>query len=198
MKVIGIVGPAGSGKSSLAGLLAREPGVARLDLDAVAWDTYAPGGPAYAPLVARFGTAVLRPDGTVDRGKLAQAALSSFQAKADLEAIVHPEVVAVVRRAIADEENKGTRFLLVEGALLLSSPHVDRAPFDAFLWLEVPVGERRRRLLTSGLDPGVVERRLRAQRDLAPPNDPQVHVIDGTGPPEEVARRARELLDRLG
>jgi len=198
MKVIGIAGPAGSGKSTLARLLARMPGAAHLDLDAVAWETYAPGGPAYAPLVARFGRGILRPDGTVDRGKLAQAAFSSPQTKADLERIVHPHVMGQVRAEAERHRNAGTRLLLVEGALLLSSPHVDRSLFDALLWLEVPLAERRTRLLASGLDPEVVERRLRAQQNLSPPDDPHVHVIDGTGSPEEVARRARELLDRLG
>ncbi len=198
MRVIGIVGPAGAGKSTLARLLAREPGTAHLDLDALAWGTYAPGGPAYAPLVARFGPGILRPDGTVDRGKLAQAAFSSPQAKADLERIVHPHVMGQVRAEAERHRSAGTRLLLVEGALLLSSLHVDRSLFDALLWLEVPLAERRRRLLASGLDPEVVARRLRAQQDLAPPEDPRVHVIDGTGSPEEVARRVRELRDRLG
>lgn len=198
MRVIGICGPAGSGKSTLAKLLACEPGAVHLDLDVVAWETYAPGGPAYGALVARFGRGILRPDGTVDRGELAQAALASPQAKADLEAVVHPAVMGELRKFVEHHQGQGTPVLLVEGALLLTSPHVDRSLFDAFLWLEVPLGERRRRLLTSGLDPEVVERRLRAQRDLVPAGDPRVYVVNGVGSPEEVARRAKGLLNRLG
>lgn len=198
MRVIGICGPVGSGKSTLARLLACEPGAVHLDLDAMAWETYAPGGPAYGALVARFGTGILRPDGTVDRRKLAQAALASPQAKADLEALVHPAVMDEVRKTIEHHRGRGTSVLLVEGALLLSSPHVDRSLFDAFLWLDVPREERRRRLVTSGLDREVVEQRLHAQQDLAPARDPRVYLIDGRGSPEEVARRAKVLLNRLG
>jgi dephospho-CoA kinase len=194
MKVIGIAGPSGSGKSTLARHLATEPGVAYLDADALAWATYAPGGPAYFPLVARFGEDILAEDGTVDRARLARAAFATPQAKADLEAIVHPRVMDEVRRAIERHRDAGTRILLVEGALLLSSPHVDRSLFDAVLWLEVPAEERRARLLDSGLDREAVARRLRGQRDLVPPRDPRVHVVDGRGEPEEVAARVAELL----
>lgn len=198
VKVIGIAGPAGSGKSTVARLLAQRPGFARLDCDVLAWKTYSPGGPAYASLVARFGKEILLPDGTVDREKLARVALPSRQARADLEAIVHPAVMAEVRRAVEDHRGAGTRILLVEGALLLSSCHVDRSLFDAFVWLSVPPEERRRRLLASGQDPDVVERRMSAQEDVVPPRDGAVHVVDGGGSPEEVVQRVEELLRRLG
>ncbi len=198
MKVIGIAGPAGSGKSTVARLLAERPGVARLDCDALAWATYRPEGSAYAPLVARFGTGILAKDGTVDRSRLSAATLTHPRRKKDLEAIVHPAVMAAVRRAITEHRALGTQVLFVEGALLLSSLHVDRSIFDAFVWLSVPEAERRKRLLGSGLKREGVERRLRAQQDLAPPKEPRVRVVDGRGPPVEVASRVLALLDSLG
>lgn len=197
MRVIGIAGPSGSGKSSLARLLSRRPGVAHLDCDALAWASYAPGGPAYRRLIARFGEGILAPDGTVDRRKLARLALASPEGKADLEAIVHPLVMDGIRRSIEDHRRAGTGVLLVEGALLLSSPHVELSPFDLVLWLEVPEAERRRRLLWAGLDPEAVERRIALQRDLRPPQDPKVKVVDGTGSPAEVARRVSDLLEEV-
>jgi dephospho-CoA kinase len=198
MRVIGIVGPAGSGKSTVARCLEGQPGVARLDCDELAWETYRPGRHAYSGLVAAFGEGVLASDGTVDRKRLAAAALSSSQGRHTLERIVHPEVMAAVAHAVAEHAAKGTKWLLVEGALLLASPHVDRSLFDAFLWIEVPISERRRRLVEAGLNAGTVEGRLAAQRDLAPPSDERVYLLDGRGSPEDVARRARALLDRIG
>jgi len=198
MTVIGIAGPAGSGKSTVARLLSRRPGFAHVDCDELAWATYLPGGPGYSALVARFGTGVLAEDGTVDRARLARVALADPQAKADLEAVVHPHVMSEVRTAIERHRGAGTRVLLVEGALLLASPYVDRSLFDALVWLSAPRAERRRRLLSSGLDAEVVERRLAAQQDLVPPPDPRVHVVDGRGSPQEVARRVAALLDKLG
>ncbi|MCX7751018.1 MAG: dephospho-CoA kinase [Candidatus Bipolaricaulota bacterium] len=197
MRVVGVAGPSGAGKSTLARLLARRPGFAHLDCDALAWAAYAPGGPAYAALVARFGKGILAPDGTVDRGRLAQAALASPEGKADLEAIVHPVVVDGIRRAIEEHRAAGTGVLLVEGALLLASPHVDRALFDLVLWVEVPEEERRRRLLGAGLAPEAVERRLQLQRGLQPPADPRVRVLHGSGAPAAVAERAAALLKEV-
>lgn len=198
MKVIGIVGPAGSGKSTVARCLESQLGVVRLDCDELAWETYRPGRPAYSGLVAAFGEGVLASDGTVDRKRLAAAALSSSQGRHTLERIVHPEVMAAVSRAVAEHAAKGTKWLLVEGALLLASPHVDRSLFDAFVWIAVPTRERRRRLLGAGLGAETVAQRLTAQRDLTPPAGERVYLLDGRGSPEDVARRARALLDRIG
>lgn len=197
MKVIGIAGPAGSGKSTVARLLSCRPGFAYVDCDELGWSAYLPGRSAYAPLVARFGRGILDQDGTVNRSRLSAIALASPEAKRDLEAIVHPKVMAAVRRVIAEHQGRGTQVLLVEGALLLSSPHVDLALFDAFVWLSAPEAERRRRLLGCGLAREAVERRLSAQRDLAAPETPRVHVVDGQGPPSEVADRLLALLDTL-
>jgi len=194
MKVIGIAGPAGSGKSTVARFLAKRRGFARLDCDELAWATYRPEGSAYASLVARFGTGILAGDGTVDRARLAAAAFADPQAKKGLEAIVHPAVMAAVRQAVTEHRTLGTQVLLVEGALLLDSPHVDRSIFDAFVWLSVPEAERRKRLLASGLEREVVERRLSAQRALAPPQEPRVRVVDGRGSSAEVAGRVLALL----
>jgi len=194
MNVIGLAGPAGSGKSTVARRLAVQPGFARLDCDELAWATYRPGGPAYAALVGRFGTGILAEDGAVDRARLARAALVTPRPQADLEAIVHPIVMCAVRAEIARHRAAGTRTLVVEGALLLSSPHVDRSIFDAFVWLSVPMPERRRRLLASGLDREVVERRLAAQQNLGPPPEPDVFEVDAQGSPADVTSRVLALL----
>ena len=194
MKVVGIAGPAGAGKSTVARLLARRPGVAHVDCDALAWATYEPGGTAYRALIALFGAGILSPTGAVDRARLARAAFSAPELKAALEAIVHPRVMDEIRAAIRRHREEGARVLVVEGALLLSSPHVDRSLFDTVVWLDVPEEDRRKRLLSLGLDPDVVARRLDAQRDLLPPTDPRVLVVDGRGAPGEVAHRLEGLL----
>jgi len=198
MKVIGIAGPAGSGKSTVARLVAKRRGFACLDCDELAWATYRPEGTAYVPLVARFGTGILAEDGTVDRARLAAATFTDPLRRKDLEGIVHPAVMASVQQAVTEHRALGTQVLLVEGALLLDSPHVDRSIFDAFVWLSVPEAERRKRLLASGLEREVVERRLSAQQNLAPPKEPRVRVVDGRGTTAEVAGRVLALLDSLG
>lgn len=194
MRVVGIAGPAGTGKSTVARMLARRPGFAHVDCDALAWDTYRPGGPAYLALLARFGQDILNPDGTVNREKLGALVFSDPCARKGLEDLVHPWVMEALRRRAAEEKRKGTQYLLVEGALLLHSPHVDRNFFHLFLWLSVPEEERRRRLRAAGLPEHAIERRLSAQADLVPPLLPNLLVVNGEGPPAEVAQRVLQAI----
>lgn len=196
--MIGIAGPAGAGKSTVCRMLARRPGIGYVDLDELAHATYRPGGPAYARLLARFGEGILTPDGSIDRRRLAEVAFSDPEAREALEDIVHPLVMEALKEEVRRHRKRGTRWLLAEGALLLSSSHVDRSLFDAFVWLSAPEEERRRRLLVAGAPWGIVEARLSAQRDLVPPKADDVYVVDASGPPAEVADRILSLLKGLG
>ncbi|MEN3010226.1 MAG: dephospho-CoA kinase [Candidatus Bipolaricaulaceae bacterium] len=196
MRVIGLAGPAGTGKSTVARMLARRPGFAHVDCDVLAWETYRPDGPAYLGVRARFGPEILNPDGTVNRERLAARVFADPQARKDLEDLVHPWVMKALRQKAKEFQGKGTQYLLVEGALLLHSPHVDRSFFDLFLWLSVPEEERRRRLRAAGIPEEVIARRLAAQAELAPPLLPNLLVVDGTGAPAEVARRVLQALAR--
>jgi dephospho-CoA kinase len=188
MIVVGLAGPAGSGKSAVARELARRSGVARIDLDRVAWSTYEPDGPAFHALLARFGPDILAADGRVDRATLAAKALSDPASKRDLERIVHPAVNAALAALIAEEERRGRRVLLVEGALLASAPNVDRDLFDVILWLEVPFSVRSARLRQDGR-----ERHAARNDKLAPSGD--VIRIDADASLDEVAERVWSAIE---
>lgn len=150
MKVIGLAGKPGSGKSAVARELAHRLLVAWIDLDPVAWDTYRRGTPTFDRLVERFGSRILNAAGEIERARLAEAAFSDPEARRDLDAIVHPAVSDALAKRIQSESERGTKVLLVEGALLAVSPHVDRSMFDAILWLDAPGNVRRRRLASDG------------------------------------------------
>lgn len=195
MRVIGIVGPTGSGKSTVCCILSQKAGLVHIDCDRLAWETYRPGGPAYLRILARFGNQILAEDGSVDRRKLSALVFADPKAKEDLEAIVHPMVMEALERILSGERAKGTKMALVEGALLLSSPYVKREVFDLFVWLDVPKEERQKRLLESGLDRETVSRRLSAQAGLTPPKIPNLIKVDGKGKPEEVAQRVLSAIE---
>ncbi len=98
--VIGLTGGIGTGKSTvLADLVAL--GAEGLDADQIARAVMAPDGPAYAAVVAEFGTEILAPDRTIDRPRLAARVFSEPAALARLEAIVHPAVAAVIAARVA-------------------------------------------------------------------------------------------------
>ena len=188
-KVIGLAGRPGCGKSAVAGVLAGRPNVEAIDLDRVAWQTYVPETPTYDRLVARFGRAILLDDGRIDREKLACFSLSDAAARRDLEAIVHPAVSDRLDELKRSANERGTEILFVEGALLASSPHVDRSVFDAVLWLEASDETRRNRLRSDGREEHA-DRMDGVSRDVA------TIVVDAEGTLSEVAERVWRSIER--
>ena len=150
MKVIGLAGRPGSGKSAVGEALSRRSGVVWVDLDRVAWETYAMGTPIHAQLVESLGCGILAPDGAIDRRRLAGFMFADPDVRGTVEAIVHPAVGERLRRRIETERRQGTSVLLVEGALLAHSVYVDRSLFDRILWLDASDDTRQARLRSSG------------------------------------------------
>ncbi len=89
---VGLTGGIGSGKSTVAQIL-RELGIAVIEADAVGRALMEPGQSAYRAVVEHFGPEVVRPDGTLDRARLAQMAFREGRL-AELNALVHPPVIA--------------------------------------------------------------------------------------------------------
>jgi dephospho-CoA kinase len=116
MKVIGVAGEAGCGKSAVCGALAAREGIEWVDLDRLAWDVYRPDTPTYERLVSRFGSGILARNGEVDRSRLADIVFSDREALADLNGIVHPALNEKLLAIIGENRSRGTGILLVEGA----------------------------------------------------------------------------------
>jgi dephospho-CoA kinase len=91
----GLTGGIGSGKSTVAGGLA-DRGAIVIDADQIAREIVIPGGPAYQPVIDRFGTGVVGPDGAIDRPALAAIVFSDPGARADLNRLTHPVVGAEI------------------------------------------------------------------------------------------------------
>src|SRR5690349_24749386 len=100
-------------------LVAR--GAAVIDADQLARQVVEPGQPALAELVARFGAAILAPDGTLDRKRLAAIAFADPAARADLGRITHPRIAAASQQAIAAWAEAGANVVFYEAALLVEN-----------------------------------------------------------------------------
>ena len=188
MKVIGLAGRAGSGKSAVAQHLAQEPAVEWVDLDAVAWDTYTMGTAVYKCLLEAFGEKILSESGEIDRLRLAEAAFGSPENRKTLNAIVHPAVSDAVSLIIREHRKMGTKILLIEGALLASSPHVDRSAYDLVLWLDVPDDVRTGRLQAINR-----EDHVKRSNEVLPSGD--FVSISASGAIKDVAERILLAID---
>lgn len=121
MLTIGLTGGIGSGKSTVANILA-ELGALVWDADVIGHSVYEPGMPARDELVAAFGSAIVGPDGKIDRKALGRIVFADTAALKCLNAIVHPRIFermeAMVREARAAGER---RLIVIEAAILIEA-----------------------------------------------------------------------------
>jgi dephospho-CoA kinase len=133
---VGLTGGIGSGKSTVGDLLVQR-GAILIDADRIAREVVVPGGPAYEPLVARFGPGILAPDGTIDRAALAAVAFADADALAALNAITHPAISAVMaQRRAAAQEGEGVVVLDVP---LLKPEHRGALALEVVVVVDCPV-----------------------------------------------------------
>ena len=119
MKRIALTGPSGAGKGYVATLLCQK-GIAYLDTDHLVHTLYQ-GGKLPDLIAARFGSAVMGEDGSVNRPMLSQIVFSDKQALRDLNAIVHTEVEQQVQVWLKDKESEGYAAALVDAPQLFEA-----------------------------------------------------------------------------
>ncbi|MGH9017543.1 MAG: dephospho-CoA kinase [Acidimicrobiales bacterium] len=178
MLAVGLTGGIGSGKSTVADLLV-EHGALLIDADRIAREVVAPDGPAFAPLVERFGAGILADDGTLDRAALAALVFPDPEAVAALNAITHPAIGAVMiaRREAA----AGTDAIVVLDIPLLKSEHRDTLTLAAVVVVDCPPEVALERLVTHrGVTPADAEARMAAQPTRQERRQGADYVIDNS------------------
>ena len=156
---IGLTGGIGSGKSTVAGMFA-DLGAVVIDADQISRDLVVPGSAALAELQQAFGSQILRPDGSLNRGRLAELAFTSPSATARLNGIMHPRIAQESARRIAAVQ--GAQIVLYDMPLLVETGQ--REVVDRVIVVDVPEQEQVRRAVDlRGMDRTDVERRMQAQ-----------------------------------
>jgi dephospho-CoA kinase len=166
---IGITGPIGCGKSTVAGWLG-EMGAFVIDADRVAREVTPAGSPELAAIVESFGPGVLLPDGALDRAALGRVVFGDPGALARLEAIVHPAVRRWILAMLADADRAGPPAVVIEAIKLVEG---GLAMLCDEVWLVTcdPAEQRdrilrRERAAGRASDPADAEARIATQGDL--------------------------------
>ena len=158
--LIGLIGPIGCGKSTVAGDLA-DRGAAVIDADRLTRDVMSPGTPATESILGRFGEQYRRPDGSLDRAALGRLVFSDPDRLAELEAIVHPAVEQLERDAIRSADGRRPTAIALEAIKLVEAGH---APWCDEVWLVLCDPEAQLARLTSrGMTEADARQRIAAQ-----------------------------------
>jgi len=120
MKIIGLTGGIGSGKSTAARFLV-ELGAEVIDLDKVGNEALKKGKKAYKKAVREFGETILDKDGEIDRTKLGRIVFNDHEALKRLNNIVHPEIDKTVADKIQKSRRRGVKVVVLEAAAMLEA-----------------------------------------------------------------------------
>jgi dephospho-CoA kinase len=120
MKVIGLTGGIGSGKSTVAQFL-EELGAVILDVDKVGHEVLKPGGEAWERVVNEFGKSIVTVSGEIDRAKLGKLVFNNRQARLRLNRIMHPIMDNTVLAKIEEYRRKGVKVVVLEAPILLEA-----------------------------------------------------------------------------
>jgi len=194
MKVIGLTGGIGSGKSTVASFL-EELGAHVIDADVTGHEAIAPGTPAYREIVEFFGKEVLVPDGTINRTKLGKLVFGKREALARLESITHTRITEMVKRRLAQLNNQGVKVAVIEATLLVEGgwrPLVDE------VWV---TGASQQKILKrlkerSGYSENESLTRIHSQRTNTERLKEADVIIDTNGTLEEVRAKVQELWEK--
>lgn len=193
MKRIGLTGGIGSGKSTVARMLA-ERGAVVVDADQISRELVEPGGAALAELVTEFGPRILQADGSLSRAELATMAFSDPRATERLNAIMHPLIGAEAQRRINDEPQAAV--VVYDMPLLVETGQEDLV--DLVVVVDVPEEvQLDRAVRLRGLDEADVHRRMSVQASRADRLARADVVIDNSGGLPQTHEQVDQLWDRL-
>jgi dephospho-CoA kinase len=192
---VGLTGGIGSGKSTVGDMLV-ERGAVLIDADRIAREVVVPGGPAFQPLVDRFGPGIVAADGTIDRAALAAVAFADPESVAALNAITHPAIGAVMaQRRAAVQESDGVVVLDVP---LLTPAHRDLLSLDVVVVVDCPVDVAVGRLVEQrGFSRGDAEARVAAQVSREERCRGADYVVDNSAGRDRLAAQVRDLWAAL-
>lgn len=194
MILAALTGGIATGKSYCAAKFAS-CGVPVVDADRLARDAVAPGTAGLAAVVARFGASMLRADGSLDRAALARMVFSDRLARADLEAIVHPEVYRRIREWAVNLPPH-TRVAIADIPLLFETGH--EHDFDKVIVCACEPEEQVRRLIARDrLTEAEARARLAAQWPIEDKVARGDYIIRTDRSYAETERQVRRVLDSL-
>ncbi|MFH0952968.1 MAG: dephospho-CoA kinase [Verrucomicrobiota bacterium] len=186
---IGLTGGFGCGKSEVGRILAAE-GVAVRDADDIARDVMKVGRPAFENVVARFGREMVGADGEIHRSRLAERVFADAGERKALEAIVHPDVIGVLREWLDEVTGQGRAAVAIV-PLLYEVELTDL--WDAVICVAATESAVLARAVQAGWAEAAVRDRIRAQKPVDEKAARADYVIQNDGTLDALKRETRKV-----
>ena len=193
---VGLTGGIATGKSVVAEVF-REEGAFVLDTDTLGHELMEPGTPAYREILGRFGDGILGAAGRIDRKKLGERVFGDERARLQLNAILHPRILAEAEQRVARyaEQHPGG-IAVTQAALMAEAGAFGR--FDRIVLTECDAATQLLRLRArDGIGEEEALRRIGAQSDSASRRRIAHIVLDTSGSLEETRAKARQAYESL-
>lgn len=193
MKIIGLTGQTGAGKSTVAAWL-RAHGTVCIDADRVSRAVTKPGTAAFKEVIAAFGKEILSADGTLNRRALGSLVFADEVKRKQLESILFPHIITDIRRQLERAEKNGA------AVAVLDAPTLFESGLDKICTRTVGVvaDENRRydRIVSrDGLTADAAKARMNAQKSEAFFRTHCDAIIENNGDREALEKRIREVFD---
>jgi dephospho-CoA kinase len=194
LKLIGLTGGVGSGKSTVAAML-RELGAVVVDADEATRAVYQPGTPGFDAVVRAFGFDYVR-NGHIDRGRLGELVFHDAEARGRLNAIVHPLVRQWMAERTAEAAERGAQ-VVVQDVPLLFENNLENL-FSSVVLVYVPEALQLHRLVHGrGFTPEAARAVIAAQMPIEEKRSRAEHVIDNSGTRDETRAQVASVWREL-
>ncbi|HEY8801503.1 MAG TPA: dephospho-CoA kinase [Candidatus Dormibacteraeota bacterium] len=194
MKLIGLTGGVGSGKSTVSAML-RDLGAEVIDADEASHAVYEPGSPGFDAVVREFGPDYVR-DGRIDRAKLGELVFHSMDARHRLNDIVHPLVREWMAARTAEAAQRDAK-IVVQDVPLLFENGLERL-YSTVVVVYVPEKLQLKRLVEGrGLSDDRARTMIAAQMPIEEKKMLAHHVVDNSGRQEATRKQVEYLWEQL-
>ncbi len=195
MRILGLTGPTGAGKSTLAAP-AKQFGLAVIDCDAVARKVTQPGQPALPALAAAFGQDILSADGTLLRPQLAKKAFASPEATALLNRTIFPFITKEIDAQVAALQAQGVQTVLLDAPTLYESG-ADRL-CEAVIAVLAPARVRLQRIMArDGISEAAALQRMQAGKPDDFYKNRADYILLNQGDAADFTRQATALFQQI-
>lgn len=195
MKRVGLTGGIATGKSHVRAVF-EALGVPTIDADVLAHEAVAPGSPGFEAVKARFGPDVVDSRGAIDRRKLGNLVFADAQARKDLEAIIHPGVVAAIERWFSSIDAQAHPFAIADVPLLYEASRERDYDVVIVTACELPT-QIRRVMARDGITEAEARQRIAAQMPIEEKVRRADHVIRTDGLLAATNAQVHEVYRRL-